>query len=156
MSEPQRQLWRDKVSVGQEVTVSRTVSEADVYQFAGITGDLNRVHINEEYMATTRFKQRLVHGAYILGLVSTASTKLIEASGGFALAYGHDRVRYLAPSHIGDTLTVVYRPSEVEPDSGKVTSEIQVTNQHGTLVAVASHTIFFIDEDTATEGNTNA
>lgn len=147
--------WSENVFVGREVSVSRTVSESDVYLFAGITGDLNRVHMNAEFMATTRFKQRLVHGAYILGLISAASTELIKESGGFAVAYGHDRVRYLAPTFIGDTLKVVYRPDQIEASNGKVTSTVEVTNQHEQLVAVASHIIFFLEDgvDTSTEGN---
>jgi acyl dehydratase len=147
--------WSEEVVVGREVAVRRTVSESDVYMFAGITGDLNRVHMNAEFMATTRFKQRLVHGAYILGLISAASTALIEVGGGFAVAYGHDRVRYLAPTFIGDTLKVVYRADQIDASSGKVTSTVEVTNQHDQLVVVASHIIVFVDDGsaTSTEGN---
>lgn len=71
--------WRDQVQPGEKVEVTRTVAESDVYQFAGITGDLNRVHVDEEFMKRTRYGSRLVHGAYILGLVSAASTSLIGA-----------------------------------------------------------------------------
>ena len=144
-----KETWSAMIRQGQAVTLSRTVSEADVYQFAGITGDLNRVHIDAKFMLSTRFGQRLVHGAYILGLISAASTKLIDKSGGFAVAYGHDRVRYLAPSFIGDTLTVFYVPMEVDVATGKVTSQVEVRNQDDRLVTVGSHILFFVNDHEA-------
>lgn len=149
MTETTAHPWSARISVGHEVEVSRTVSEFDVYQFAGITGDLNRVHMDEQFMAASRFKRRLVHGAYILGLISTASTRLIEISGGFAVAYGHDKVRYLAPSFIGDTLTVLYRPTEIDTQTGKVSSDVEVRNQHDQLVTVATHIVCFMDDESS-------
>ena len=153
MSNPQAPLWSRRIGVGQEHSVSRTVSESDVYSFAGITGDLNRIHLDAPFAATTKFSDRLVHGAYILGLISAASTKLIDASGGFAVAYGHDRIRYLAPSFIGDTLTVLYRPTDIDLASGKVHSEVEVRNQYGALVTVGSHIVLFLDEKATTSSS---
>jgi acyl dehydratase len=129
------------------VEVHRTITEADVLAFADLTGDLNRVHTDATYMAGTRFGRRLVHGAFLLGLISTASTRLIEETGGFAVAYGHDRVRYLAPTYFDDTVTVRYRPVQVDEATGKVTSEVEVRNQHGELVTVGSHTVCFLPEN---------
>jgi 3-hydroxybutyryl-CoA dehydratase len=134
------------------VTVSRTVSEADVYQFAGITGDLNRVHMDAQFMTTTPFGQRLVHGAYIVGLISAASTRLIERTGRLAVAYGHDRIRYLAPTFIGDTLTVTYRPLSAVGPTGKVVSDVEVRNQRDQLVTVGTHTLFFLDAENNASG----
>lgn len=153
MSDPHASPGPRRVVVGQEHSVSRTVSESDVYSFAGITGDLNRIHLNAPFAATTKFGDRLVHGAYILGLISAASTKLIDASGGFAVAYGHDRIRYLAPSFIGDTLTVLYRPTNIDLASGKIHSDVEVRNQHGALVTVASHIVLFLDEEATTSSS---
>ncbi|WP_426247650.1 MaoC family dehydratase [Nocardioides sp. LHG3406-4] len=129
------------------VSVRRTVTEADVLAFAELSGDRNRVHTDAAYMAGTRFGGRLVHGAFLLALVSTASTRLIEETGGFAVAYGHDRVRYLAPTFLDDTVTVHYRPAQVDAASGKVTSEVEVHNQHGDLVTVGTHTVWFLPEN---------
>jgi acyl dehydratase len=153
MPDPQARLWFRRIAVGQEHSVSRTVSESDVYSFAGITGDLNRIHLNAPFAKTTKFGDRLVHGAYILGLISAASTKLIDASGGFAVAYGHDRIRYLAPSFIGDTLTVLYRPTDINHSSGRVHSEVEVRNQYGALVTVGSHIVLFLDEEATTSSS---
>ena len=63
--------------VGRKVTVSKTVSESDVYLFAGLTGDLSPNHVDEEYMKKTRYGRRIAHGALAIGLMSTASTKIL-------------------------------------------------------------------------------
>ena len=153
MSENASTHWSDRIAVGTRVSVTRTVAESDVYGFAGLTGDLNRAHLDAVFMASTRFGQRLVHGAYVLGLVSAASTELIRLTENFAVAYGHDRVRYLAPSFIGDTLTVGYTVTQADAATGRVTSEVEVRNQRDELVVVADHIIFFLD-DAPESGNT--
>jgi hypothetical protein len=62
----------------QEVSFSKTVGEADVYMFAGITGDLSSNHVNEEVMSRSKYKRRIAHGALMIGFMSTASTKMID------------------------------------------------------------------------------
>jgi acyl dehydratase len=69
------------VEVGTTVTYARTVSEADVYLFAGISGDQSPNHVNAQYMAKSQYGQRIAHGALTLGYMSTCSTKLIELMG---------------------------------------------------------------------------
>ncbi|MBI4254019.1 MAG: hypothetical protein HY616_03010, partial [Candidatus Rokubacteria bacterium] len=63
--------------VGKKVTVRKTVSESDVYLFAGLTGDLSPNHVDEAYMRTTTYGRRIAHGALLVGLMSNASTKII-------------------------------------------------------------------------------
>ena len=65
------------VSVGEQVTFSKTVGESDVYLFAGITGDLNGLHVNEHYMSQTSYGHRIAHGALLVGFMSTTSTMMI-------------------------------------------------------------------------------
>ena len=65
------------VRVGDEVSFQRTISESDVYLFAGITGDLSPNHINEAAMRRSRYKRRIAHGALLIGFMSTASTMAI-------------------------------------------------------------------------------
>jgi hypothetical protein len=81
--------------LGTTVTFAKTISESDVYLYAGITGDIGPNHTNAEYMSGTRFGQRVAHGALTLGLMSTCSTRLIEMLGDTpTVNYGYDRVRF--------------------------------------------------------------
>ena len=72
------------LSVGDQVRFSKTVSESDVYLFAGITGDLAPNHVDEEYMRATPYGRRIAHGALLIGFMSTASTMMVERHGGLA------------------------------------------------------------------------
>jgi acyl dehydratase len=85
---------------GTTVTFARTVTESDVYLFAGITGDIGPNHTNAQYMAGTRYGQRVAHGALTLGLMSTCSTRLIEMLGDTpTVNYGYDKVRFILRRH---------------------------------------------------------
>jgi 3-hydroxybutyryl-CoA dehydratase len=130
--------------VGDEVTFSKTVGESDVYLFAGITGDFSPNHVNEQKMATTRYGRRIAHGALLVGFMSTTSTAMIENLGGTAVSYGYDRVRFVNPVFIGDTLTVRYVISELRPQKQQTVADVEVTNQDGTVVAVAQHLLYFL------------
>ena len=132
------------VSVGDQVRFAKTVSESDVYLFAGITGDLAPNHIDEEYMRATPYGRRIAHGALLIGFMSTASTVMVERHGGLApdetpVSLGYDRIRFTAPVFLGDTITVTYTIAEVDPVRRRSRSRIEVTNQHGQTVAVAEH-----------------
>ncbi len=134
----------ERVEVGQTVHFSKTVGESDVYLFAGITGDLSPNHCNEEYMKQTRYGRRIAHGVLIMGYMSTCSTKYIEQVGGVAVSYGYDRVRFVRPVFIGDTVTVEYRIVEKNEAESKVRAEVTARNQHGEVVAVATHILKFL------------
>ena len=132
------------VAVGDHVQFAKTVGESDVYLFAGITGDLSSNHVNEEVMRRSSYRRRIAHGALLIGFMSTTSTMMIEQSGGVGAAetpvsLGYDRIRFLAPVYIGDTVTVTYRIAEIDPARRRSRSEIAITNQDGTLVAVGQH-----------------
>jgi 3-hydroxybutyryl-CoA dehydratase len=128
------------VEVGTTVTYARTISESDVYLFAGISGDHSPNHTNAEYMQGTRFGQRIAHGALTLGLMSTCSTRLIEQMGDVpTVNYGYDKVRFTAPVYFGDTVSVSYVVAEVDRTLGRLRADVQATNQNRELVAVASN-----------------
>ena len=65
------------VSVGEQVTFSKTVGESDIYMFAGITGDFSGNHVDEQYMTKSAFGHRIAHGALLVGFMSTTSTMMI-------------------------------------------------------------------------------
>ena len=125
--------------VGQETRFRKTVSESDVYLFAGITGDLSENHVDQQAMQGTEYGERIAHGMLVLSFMSTGSTRLIERVGGLAVSYGYDHVRFVAPVRFGDTITVHYRVTDVDTGRSRSFADVRVTNQHGEVVAVAQH-----------------
>lgn len=131
--------------VGQSVSFAKTVAESDVYLFAGITGDLCNNHINEEYMKKTPYGRRIAHGVLSLGISCTASTKFGEMSTVPCVSYGYDKVRFIKPIFIGDTVFVSYVCSEIDEENMKTYSTVEVKNQDGELCTVATHILKFLD-----------
>lgn len=136
------------VRVGQSVRFAKTVGESDVYLFAGITGDLSPNHVNERVMAGTAYGRRIAHGALVVGFMSTCSTRMIEQAppvpDATAVSLGYDRIRFLAPVFIGDTLELDYTITEVDPERRRSRARIEAKNQNGTLVAVAEHILKWV------------
>ncbi|MGV9796953.1 MaoC/PaaZ C-terminal domain-containing protein [Mycobacterium sp. NPDC003449] len=133
-------------AVGREVSFTKTVGESDVYLFAGITGDLSPNHVDESAMSKTRYGHRIAHGVLLVGFMSTTSTAMITALGGTAVSYGYNRVRFIAPVFIGDTVTVTYTIREVDLDAAKTYADVVVRNDGGTTVAAAEHILYFLEE----------
>jgi Acyl dehydratase len=137
-------LSKNPFQPGDKVTFSKTVSETDVYMFAGITGDFSPNHTNEEFMKTTPFKTRIVHGALLVGFISTASYLMIEKKEAKAVNYGFNKIRFIKPVYFGDTITVHYRIDRIEDDGAKAIADVQVVNQDGTVCAVAENILYAI------------
>ena len=142
-------MSRFYLEVGDHVTFSKTIGESDVYLFAGITGDLSGNHVNEEYMKRSAYGRRIAHGALLIGFMSTTSTMIIdkcvaEGISETPVSAGYDRVRFLKPAFIGDTITVTYTITDVDPIKRRTTSKIEVRNQDDELVAVAAHILRWV------------
>lgn len=134
------------IAVGDRTRFSKTVSESDVYLFAGIVGDFSANHVNEEAMRQTSFGGRIAHGALLIGYMSTCSTAMAHKAAdngcsGVPVALGYDRVRFLKPVRIGDTISIDYVIARLEDGQRRAYAEVDVTNQHGETVAVAQHII---------------
>lgn len=136
------------VAVGDAVTFTKTVSESDVYLFAGITGDLSPNHVDKSYMARSKYGRRMAHGALLVGFMSTASTMAIahcrDDESETPVSVGMDRVRFIKPVFLGDTVTVRYEIAAVDLNRRRSVSSIEVRNQDGALVAVASHILQWV------------
>jgi acyl dehydratase len=132
------------LEVGDSVSFSKTVGESDVYLFAGITGDFSPNHVNKEVMAGTPYKERIAHGVLSVGFASTTSTLMIEKSGARAVSLGYDRIRFVGPIFIGDTVTVTYTISEVDEENLRARADIEVANQRGEVCTVAQHILKFL------------
>lgn len=134
------------VEVGQSYKFAKTVGEADVVLFAGLTGDFSDTHINEQYMQeTSSIGTRIAHGALIIGYISTASTISIahiihrDDITEFPVTLGYDGIRFLKPVLLGDTVTVTYTVETIDEEKRRSIADVKVINQHGVLVAVAKH-----------------
>jgi len=144
------------VKVGDSVMFAKTVAETDVYLFAGITGDFSVNHVNEQYMARSKYGRRIAHGALIVGYMSTCSTSMIDKCQGTTrgetpVSLGYDRVRFLVPVFIGDTVTLTYTIAEVDPQKRQSLADISVVNQKGELVTVARHILRWVKNTNSPE-----
>jgi 3-hydroxybutyryl-CoA dehydratase len=140
--------------IGDAVRFAKTVGEADVYLYAGITGDFSGNHVNEEFMKKSVYGHRIAHGALTIGFMSTASTLMIDRSlsqgiDSTPVSLGYDRVRFLAPVFFGDTVNVTYTIKEVDEERRRTRAQVDVHNQNGVLVAVGEHLLKWIKNEVA-------
>ena len=136
----------DFVEVGQHYTFAKTVGETEVALFAGITGDFSDTHVNDQYMQEhSNLGGRIAHGALLVGFMSTASTISIahvihkEGLSDFPVSSGYDKIRFLKPVKLGDTVTVHYTVIEVDKEHGRSIAKVEVVNQRNETVAVGQH-----------------
>jgi 3-hydroxybutyryl-CoA dehydratase len=124
--------------IGDEsMTAGRTVTETDIVNFAGITGDWNEIHTNTELAERGPFKQRIAHGALIFSIATGLSVRLGQTADTVIAFYGLDRLRFIKPTFIGDTIRVrqkVQEKTERDETSGIVTMLNEVINQQETVV----------------------
>jgi 3-hydroxybutyryl-CoA dehydratase len=110
----------EDLSVGMSATFSKTITEADIVLFAGVSGDINAIHINEEYAATTPFKGRIAHGMLSASVISAAVATKLPGPGAI---YMDQRLKFLAPVRPGDTVHATVRVRELVADKGRVVLE---------------------------------
>lgn len=127
----------EDLEVGMSASCAKTISESDVYTFAGITGDNNPVHVNAEYAATTMFKERIVHGMFSAGLISAVLGTKLPGPGAI---YIDQTLKFKAPVMIGDTLTATATVTEVNTARRRVVLET-ICTVSGKTVASGSATL---------------
>ena len=135
------------VKVGSKTSFSKTVAESDVYLFAGITGDFSPNHVNRQYMEKSSFGRLMAHGALLVGFMSTVSTMAIadtREAEDTPVSVGYDRVRFLKPVFLGDTITLTYQIAEIDLPRKRSYADIEVINQNQELVAVGRHILQWI------------
>ncbi len=124
----------DAVEIGMTESFSKTVTETDVYAFAGITGDFYGVHVDEEFAKKTRYGTRIAHGALLVGFISTVMAKIsskIPPPGGVSYRY---EVTFTAPVKFGDTITTQLKVIEKVPEKREIIMEAMSINQRGEKV----------------------
>src|SRR5260221_14316857 len=96
----------DDIAIGLRTRLTKTVSESDVYLFAGITGDLDPNHVDEEYCRKTSLGHRAPHGALIVGYTSAASTRILQDFDRPMVSFGYDHIRFLKPVYFAAALPI--------------------------------------------------
>lgn len=127
-----------EIFIGMTKSVSKTISESDVYTYAGLIGDINPVHVNEEYAKTTRFKGRIAHGMLTASFFSTIVGMLVPGADAIYLG---QTCKFLLPVYIGDTITATGVVKEIIPEKRIATMTTTVKNQRGEIVVEGEATV---------------
>jgi acyl dehydratase len=122
----------DTLVIGEEASISKTITETDVYLFAGISGDFNPMHVNEAFAKLTPFKTRIAHGALSQSLIAPVLGMKLPGLGTVAVEV---TCRFKAPTHFGDTITAMARVKEKMEEKRWVRMALLWTNQRGETVA---------------------
>ena len=127
----QKELTYEDIQIGDTATFSKTISEFDIYQFAGITGDFNPMHINEEFADTTIFEDRIAHGLLTGSFISTVLGMKLPGPNSIYLSQSFS---FTAPVKIGDTITAKVEVIEKQDEKKFIKLKTQVWNQHKKMV----------------------
>lgn len=133
-------------------TTGRTITEADVVLHAGQTGDFFPHHMDAEWCATQPFQRRMAHGTLILSVAVGMTAGTINPH---SMSYGYDRVRFIAPVFIGDTITVRATISEKRDHAKRIThgivsERVEVANQRQETILVCDH-LYLVERQTPLE-----
>lgn len=120
----------------------RTITEADIVNFAGLSGDFVELHTNEEYARKGPFGRRIAHGAMIFSISTGLAVQMHPITESVIAFYGIDKLRFVKPTFIGDTIHITKKviDKQEKERGGVVTYETTVLNQNGETV------IYYIDK----------
>jgi len=135
-----RKYFEDFAINEKRVTNGRTITETDIVIHAGQTGDFFPHHMDEEWCKTQPFKKRIAHGTLIFSVaVGLTANEINEV----AMTYGYERLRFIKPVFIGDTIKVTVTIREMKdhkkPGFGLVTELVETFNQNNELVMLCEH-----------------
>ena len=128
-------------------TTGRTITETDIILHAGQTGDFFPHHMDDEWCKTQPFKRRIAHGTLIFSIaIGQTAGEINEVS----MTYGYDRLRFIRPVFIGDTLrtevTIISKNEHKRPEYGLVVEQVQTYNQHLELIMACEH-LLLVEKD---------
>ena len=121
----------DDLHLGQIATFSKTVTEADLSLFVAITGDVNPLHVDDEFARRTLFSTRIAHGMLSASLFSTMVGMLLPGTGAI---YRSQTLEFLRPVRIGDTLTAIFEVEELDAEKNHIGIASRIENQRGDVV----------------------
>jgi len=117
--------------VGQHVTFRKTFTEADVQRFIEITGDVNPLHVDDEFAAQTQFGRRVIHGMLTASILSTMVGMLLPGTGAI---YRSQTIRFLRPVHVGDTVTAHFVVGSIDRAKHRLEIDSWIENEAGERV----------------------
>jgi 3-hydroxybutyryl-CoA dehydratase len=117
-----------QIKIGDFDEFSKTISESDIYTFAGITGDLNPAHINEDYAKDTFFKGRIAHGMLLAGFISAVIGMKLPGPG---TIYIKQELAFKGPAKIGDTITARAEVIDINTEKNRIKLKTTCRNQDG-------------------------
>jgi 3-hydroxybutyryl-CoA dehydratase len=121
----------EEFQVGDREAFSKTITDADIALFCGVSGDMYPLHVDDEYAKTTRFGQRAAHGMLTASLLSTVNGAILQRPGGL---YVSQTLHFRRPVFIGDTLTATSVVVELMPQNRRMRCKTRIVNQRGELV----------------------
>ncbi len=126
------------LKVGATAEISKTITETDIYNFAGICGDFNPIHVDEVFASKTPFKKRIAHGMLGASLISTLLGTTLP---GKNTIYIEQNLRFKAPVYIGDTVTAKVEVIELIKEKNIARLKTEAYNQAGELVIDGQATV---------------
>lgn len=137
------------IAAGEAARFVKTVTERDLLLAAELTGDHDPLHVDADYAARTPYGRRIAHGALVLGLLSATASEIARraiahGAEGVPVSLGYDRVRFLKPVFIGDTLTALYEVARTDEAAGRSEAACRVVNQQGETCLVATHLLKWV------------
>jgi 3-hydroxybutyryl-CoA dehydratase len=125
------ELAYDEIKIGDDASLSRTITEAHIVNYAGITGDMNPIHVDAEYSKQSIFGERVAHGMLVAGLISAVLGTQLP---GPNCIYLGQNLKFTAPVKIGDTVKVVVTVTEKRDDKRIIKLQTTASNQRGEVV----------------------
>jgi acyl dehydratase len=122
----------DTIRIGESASASRTITQTDIVLYAGLTGDFNPMHMDDEYAKRTRFGERIAHGTITLGLIAPVIGMKLPGEGSVLLNISGS---FLKPVKVGDTITARAEVASKDERRRFVTLKLSFTNQTGASVA---------------------
>lgn len=140
------------LEVGEQAEFSKTIGEADLVLFSGLSGDFDPIHVNEDFARKTAFGKRIAHGSLVMSLLSTTASMISRRSvergaTGTPVSLGYDRIRFIAPVFINDTLTARYTVEEIDTAKARSRSRVEVIKSTGELCLAGTHIMKWVARD---------
>jgi len=128
------------IEVGEYYTdeQARTVTETDIINFAGVSGDFHPLHVSDPFGEKAGYGEKIAHGNLVFAIAETIAGELNQ----HAISYGHDNLRYVRPVTIGDTLSArreVLEKTDYDDEMGRILYEYEATNQRDETVMIDNH-----------------
>lgn len=127
----QKELTYEDIQVGDQAVFSKTITDFDIYQFAGLTGDFNPMHIDNEFAKDTFFKERIAHGLLTGSFISTVLGMKLPGPNSIYLS---QNFKFVAPVKVGDTVKAIVEVIEKRDEKKIIKLITRVWNQRQEMV----------------------